>query len=153
MILLIFFTSAGLVSDIEILIASHEFALLLYCLSSSFNFTFTTGKKLSIGFKSELDGGHSIIFSLLCSKNSLFYAQRITYMRRSIVMYKFTHHFETARLGFVPCKNSFVHKITIVSTFQFNFFINFRWSNNGLVDNSAHIITQPPPCCLLAHLN
>ena len=50
---------------------------------------------------------------------------------------KETPHFETARLGLLPCKENFVHKIEIVSTVQFNFFVNFELSNNGLFDNSC----------------
>ena len=59
-------------------------------------------------------------------------------MRRSIVVYLYTVlHFETVRLGFVQCKKSLVHKMTIVHTVQFNSFIDFEWSSNGLVNNSS----------------
>ena len=62
-------------------------------------------------------------------------------MRRNIVVHKYSHGFETTRLGLGPCKEHLFHKIIIVSTVQFNSFIDFEWSNNSLVDNSSHIIT------------
>ena len=51
-------------------------------------------------------------------------------------MHKSTLHFETTKMGLIPCKESLVHKIAIISTVQFISFIDFEWSNNGLVDNS-----------------
>ena len=43
---------------------------------------------------------------------------------------------------------SFVYKITIVNTVQFNSFMNFEWSSNWSTI-PGHIITLQPPCCLL----
>ena len=56
-----------------VLIASHRSALLLYCSLPSYNFIFTIYHRFLIGFRSGLDGGHSIIFSpvnLSYTKNS-----------------------------------------------------------------------------------
>ena len=59
-------------------------------------------------------------------------------MRRNIVMHKYTLDFETARLGLVSCKENLIHKITIVSTIQFNFFIDFEWSSWWFQPISSH---------------
>ena len=132
-------TLADLMSDIVVLIASLRFALLL-CLSPSYNFIFTIDLLFiffffHIRFRSGLYNGHFIIFSLvnyLCSKK---FTGKFRYMRRSIVVHKCTFHFETKKLELISCKESLVHKV--VSTVQFNSFINFKWSNNGSIDNSS----------------
>ena len=124
-----------------VLIAFHWSALLLYCLPPSYNFIFTTDHRFSIKSRSGLDIGHSIINStinLSCSKNS----------RVSLDIYKgalscLNIHF-TTRLGLVPCKESLVHKIIVVSTVQFKSF-NSEWSNNDLVDSSYHTTTSLLP--------
>ena len=58
-------------------------------------------------------------------------------MRRSIVIHKYTLHFETVSLGLVPCKKSLLYKISIVSLVQFKSFIDFEWFVNGLLDYSS----------------
>ena len=122
--------------------ASNRFVLLLYCLPPSHNFIFITDLKFLIGFRSGLDAVHSIIFSKSFMLKE--FTCKFWYRRRSIVVHKYTLNFETMRLGFVLCKKSF-DKIIIFSTIQFKSFIDFEWSDNGLVENS----TLPPPCCLL----
>ena len=62
-------------------------------------------------------------------------------------MSKYTLLLETMRLGLVPYKESLVYTIAIVSTVQFNFFVDFEWFNNSLVDNSHpyhHAVTSLP---------
>ena len=51
--------------------------------------------------------------------------EKLRYMR-SIVGPKYTLHFKTARLGFVSYKKNLVHEIVIVSSVQFNSFIDFE---------------------------
>ena len=68
-----YFTSAGSISDMVLLIASHRFLLVLYCQLHKYNFIYTSDHRFSIEFGSRLDGSHSIIFSpvnLLRLKNS-----------------------------------------------------------------------------------
>ena len=64
------------------------------------------------------------------------FINKLRYMIRSLAMHKYRLHLESVRLGLIPCQERLVHKITVVSTDQFNFFIDFEWSNNGLADNS-----------------
>ena len=148
MILLIFFTSVGSISKLGVFIVSHRSGLLLYYLSPLYNLIFIIGQRFSIGFRSGLNDGHLIIFfpiNLSCSKNS--HTGKLRYLRRSIVVYKYTLPFETARLGLVSCKESLVQKITIVRMVQFNCFINdpiMVWSTIPI-----YIISLPLPCCLL----
>ena len=114
-----------------VLIASHRSALLIYCLPPSYNFIFTTEYKFSNGFRTALDGGYSIIFSpinLLCIKNSPVNLD--TWLGALL-------YFEITRLELVQCKGSLIHKITIVSTVEFNSFIEFERSNYCLIDNSS----------------
>ena len=61
---------------------------------------------------------------------------KLRYIRRS------TLHFETVRLGLVLCKESLVHKITIVSTVQLNSFTDIGWSNYGLCDAKGLLLSQ-----------
>ena len=43
------------------------------------------------------------------------FSGKVRYIGRSIVMHKYTLYFEIARLGFLLCKESLVHKIAIVT--------------------------------------
>ena len=74
---------------------------------------------------------------------------KLSYMKRIIVMHKYTFSIETSRLGLVPCKESFVRKIAIVNTVLFNSSLTLNdlimvWSTLP-----AHIITLPSSYCLL----
>ena len=115
-------TSAGLISNMEVLIASHSCPLELYCLPPSYHFIFITDHRYSSGFCK------SFILKEFTGK--------LKYMRSNIIVHKFTLYFKTPRLGLVQCIESYVHKIAIISTVQFNSFIDFELSNNNLVDNS-----------------
>ena len=55
----------------------------------------------------------------------------------SLVMHKYTLLCETSGLGLESFEKFLVHKIAIVSTIQFKFFIDFVRFNNYLVDNSS----------------
>ena len=107
----------------------------LPCLPPSYNFIFTTDHRFLIRFRPELDGGHSINFSI----------DKLRYMRRWNIVHKYTFHFETGRLGFEPCKESLVHKITIVSLTSST--LNGPIMVWSII--SAHIITLLLPCSLL----
>ena len=74
-----------------------------------------------------------LLKTFFCSKNSWV---NLNTLRRSIVVYKGTVHFETVRLRFVLCRKSLVKKIVIVCTVQFNSF-NFEWAIYSLVYNSS----------------
>ena len=120
-----------------VLIASHRSALLLYCLPPSYNSIFITDHRFLIGFRTELHVGHSFIFSPVnfsCSKNS----QVSLDIWKGTLSCLNTHYtFETGRLGLASGIVSLVHRIAIVSTVQFDSFIDFEWSNNCLVVNSS----------------
>ena len=52
-------------------------------------------------------------------------------------MHKYTLNFEAMKQEFILCKESLVHKIAIIIPAQFDSFIDFEWSNYGLVNNSS----------------
>lgn len=72
-----------------------------------------------------------VLFSFEC------FTENLSYSGRSIIMHKYTFHFETLSLGFLPFKEIFDHEIIIVIPVSFNSFIEFAWFNNGLVKNSS----------------
>ena len=131
-----FFASAGSIFKIVVLIAFNRSALLLYCLPPSYNFIFTIDQRFLIGFSSGFDGGHHIIFSpanLSWPKN--LPTSLDTY--KGVLLYiKTNFTLKLLKLRLLPCKESLFHSIAIVSSVQFNSFIDFEWSNNSLVDNS-----------------
>ena len=64
-------------------------------------------------------------------------------------MQKYTVHCETTGLELVPCKENLVYEIAVVSTVQFNSFIDFEWFHNGLIDNSSLYHHHTTAACLL----
>ena len=107
---------------------------------------------MTIDFRSDLDqsnGDHCIIVSPVNISFSKEFTAKLRCTKRNFAVYKYVLHFETMKPGIELCKGSLGHKITIFYTVQFNSFIDFEWFNNGLVDNSNHIIILPAPCCLL----
>ena len=101
--------------DIAILISSHVFAMVLYGFLRSYNSIFTIHQRFSIGFRSGLDDGISIIFSLvniLCSKNLWVSLDK----KRSILVHKYILFFQNAWLGLVPFKEIIVYKTGRISS-------------------------------------
>ena len=143
------------------LIASHRSALLLYYLPPLYRFTIDNifSSELRMG----LNGSNSNIFSrvnLLRSKNSwvsldiqdrallcvntnftiklwewdLYHTKKGVYIKALLcVSTNFT--IKTMRMGLVPHKERRLHKIAMASTVQFNFFKEFEYSSDGLIDN------------------
>ena len=64
---------------------------------------------------------------------------KLRYMRRHTVRHEYLFYFEIVRLGFVPCKENLVFKIT--SSLNDPIIV---WSTIPV-----YIITLLPPCCLL----
>ena len=88
LILLIFFTSVGSISDM-VLIASHKSVLLLYCLPPSYNLIFTRNHRFLVGLKSDLHNGIIIISSVIFFMLKEFMS-KLRYMRSSLFCIK-TH--------------------------------------------------------------
>ena len=130
-----------------VLIAFHRSALLFFSvicplhiiLSSQFTIDFN-----QIHMKTWWWPFHYLLFSKSFMLKE--FIDKLRYMR-NVVMHRYILHFKSARLGLASCKENLVHKITIVSTVQFN--SNFEWSNNGLVDNSSSSASLPTPTASL----
>ena len=91
----------------------------------SYNFIFTIDYRFLIHIRIWWWSSHYLIS---CKSFILEeFTSKLRYLRRNIVMHKYTLHFETARLRLIPWKESLVHKIAIISTVQFNSIINFEW--------------------------
>ena len=120
-----FFNSAGLISNMVVLIASHRFTLLLYCLPLLYNFIFTTKQIFNqVQIKTWEWPFHYILSSksFLCSKNSQVSLD--TWEGASPCINKYL----TLKLwdwDLYYEKKNLVHKIAMSNTVPFNSFINF----------------------------
>ena len=121
---------------------------LVFCLPPWYNFIFTIDYRFSIGFRSRLYGGHSIISSInfLCSKNS-----QISSDTWEGALSCINTHFisKLCEWNLYPTKSLSSLKMQSLRLFS----LIPSLTLNGLIiawlTIPAHIITLPPPCCLL----
>ena len=74
--------------------------LIRCCIVCLHNFIFPMDQRFSIGFRSGLDD-----YFISCEYVMLKgFTNKLRCMRRGVLVHKYTFHFETARLKFLPCK-------------------------------------------------